>query len=54
MRNIFLLAFMAGVLTGCYTMTEAEYVARMNADSRVWPPAVEGQGFPVQMMNDKD
>jgi hypothetical protein len=54
MRNIILLAFMAGVLTGCYTMTEAEYVARMNDDPRVWPPVVEGQAFPVQMMNDKN
>jgi hypothetical protein len=35
-------------------MTEAEYVARMNADWRVWPPVVEGQAFPVQMMNDKN
>jgi len=52
MRNIILLAFIACVLTGCYTMTEAEYVARMNADPRVWPPVVEGQAFPVQMMND--
>jgi hypothetical protein len=52
MRNIVLLAFMAGVLTGCYTMTEAEYVARINDDPRVWPPVVAGQAFPVQMMND--
>ena len=52
MRNIILLALIAGVLTGCYTITEAEYVARMNADQRVWPPVVEGQAFPVQMMND--
>ena len=53
MRNIILLALIAGVLTGCYTITEAEYVAQMNADPRVWPPVVEGQAFPVQMMNDK-
>ena len=52
MRNIVLLAFIAGVLTGCQTMTEAEYVAKMNADPRVWPPVVEGQAFPVQFMND--
>jgi hypothetical protein len=26
----------------------------MNADHRVWPPVVEGQAFPVQMMNDPD
>ena len=54
MRNIILLTLMAGVLGGCYTMTEAEYVARMNADWRVWPPVVEGQAFPVQFMNDPD
>jgi len=54
MRNFILLAFIAGILAGCYTMTEAEYVALMNADSRVWPPVVEGQPFPVQMMNDKN
>ena len=54
MRNIILLAFIAGVLTGCYTITETEYVARMNADSRVWPPVVAGQAFPVQMMNDPE
>ena len=53
MRNIILLALTAGVLTGCQTVTEAQYVAAMNADSRVWPPVVEGQAFPVQMMNDK-
>ena len=52
MRNSILLAFIAGVLTGCYTMTEAEYVARMNADRRVWPPVVEGQPFPVQTQED--
>ena len=54
MRNIVLLALIAGFLTGCYTMTEAERVARLNADYRVWPPVVEGQAFPVQMMNDKN
>ena len=52
MRNIVLLVFMAGVLAGCHKVTEAEYVARMNDDQRVWPPVVEGQAFPVQMMND--
>jgi hypothetical protein len=54
MRNVILLAFIAGVLTGCYTMTEAQYVALMNADTRVWPPVVVGQPFPVQMMNDPE
>ena len=54
MRNIILLALMAGVFTGCKTMTEAERVAWLNADKRVWPPVVEGQPFPVQMMNDKN
>ena len=54
MRNIVLLALVAGFLTGCATMTEAEYVAQMNADPRVWPPVVEGQAFPVQMMNDRN
>ena len=54
MRNIILLALVAGVLTGCYTMTEAEYVARMNADYRVWPPVVAGQAFPVQTMGGKN
>jgi hypothetical protein len=53
MRNIVLLAFMAGVLTGCHTMTEAEYVATMNADKRVWPPIVVGQPWPVQMPDKK-
>ena len=52
MRNIVLLVFMAGVLAGCHKVTEAEYVARMNEDWRVWPPVVEGQPYPVQMMND--
>ena len=46
MRKIILLAFMVGVFAG--------YVARMNADPRVWPPMVEGQAFPVQLMNDKN
>ncbi|MGQ0749174.1 MAG: hypothetical protein ACT4PS_01430 [Betaproteobacteria bacterium] len=50
MRTILLSALIVGVLGGCYTMTEREYVARMNADKRVWPPVVEGQAFPVQEM----
>ena len=54
MRNIILFAFIAGVLTGCSTMTEKERVAWLNADPRIWPPVVEGQPFPVQMMNDPD
>ena len=54
MRNIILLGLIAALLTGCSTMTEAERVAWINADKRVWPPVVEGQAFPVQMMNDKD
>jgi hypothetical protein len=53
MRNIMLLAFIAGVLTGCQTVTEADYVAAMNADPRVWPPVVEGQAFPAQIMDGK-
>ena len=54
MRNIILLAFIAGVLTGCYTFDEKEYIARLNADYRVWPPVVAGQPFPVQTMSDKN
>jgi hypothetical protein len=50
MRTILLSALIAGLLGGCYTMTEREYVAKMNADQRVWPPVVEGQPFPVQHM----
>jgi hypothetical protein len=53
-RNIILLAWVAGVSAGCKTITEAEYVALMNADPRVWPPVVVGQSFPVQMMNDPE
>ena len=53
MRNIILLALMAGVLTGCYTVSEADYVKQMNANWRVWPPVVEGQAFPVQTMGDQ-
>ena len=54
MRNIILLALMAGVLTGCYTWSEADYVKQMNANWRVWPPVVEGQAFPVQTMGDQN
>ena len=56
-RNIVLLACAAVVLAGCgaFTpLTEAEYVAKMNADPRVWPPVVVGQAVPIQMMNDPD
>jgi hypothetical protein len=52
MRNIILLVLTAGVLSGCQTVTEADYVAAMNADPRVWPPVVAGQAFPVQIMDD--
>jgi hypothetical protein len=52
MRRIILLALLAGVLTGCKTVTEEEYVAALNADPRVWPPVAVGQPYPVQMMND--
>jgi hypothetical protein len=54
LKNIILLLLVAGVLAGCKTITEAEYVALMNADHRVWPPVVVGQSFPVQMMNDPE
>jgi hypothetical protein len=54
MRNIILLVLVALGSTACRTMTEAEYVALMNADSRVWPPVVVGQSFPIQMMNDPE
>ena len=54
MRKIILLVFMAGVLAGCYPVNEADYIARLNEDRRVWPPVVAGQAFPVQMMNDKN
>jgi hypothetical protein len=57
LRNIILLASAAGFLAACgaFTpLTEAEYVARMNADPRVWPPVVVGQAIPVQMMNDPE
>jgi hypothetical protein len=57
MRNILLLALAAGVLAGCQAftpLTPAQYIAKMNADPRVWPPVVEGQPFPVQTMSDKN
>jgi len=54
MRNITLLALLAGVLSGCVTMTEEEYAAMWNRDQRVWPPVVAGQAIPVQFMNDPD
>jgi hypothetical protein len=57
MRNILLLTTIAGVLMGCQSLTPltpAQYVAKMNADPRVWPPVVEGQPFPVQTMSDKN
>ena len=54
MRNTILLALIAGVLAGCSTMTEAERVAWINKDPRVWPPVVVGQPFPVQTMTGKN
>ena len=54
MRNLIPLALMTGVLAGCATMTETEYVTLMNSDWRVWPPVVAGQAFPVQMMDDPE
>jgi hypothetical protein len=54
MRNIILLVLVTLGSSACRTMTEAEYVALMNADSRVWPPVVVGQSFPIQMMNDPE
>ena len=50
MRNILFSMIVMGLLAGCYATSEKEYVARMNADKRVWPPVVEGQAFPVQEM----
>jgi hypothetical protein len=55
MRKIILLALAAAAgLAGCATYNEAEHIARLNADYRVWPPVVAGQPFPVQTMNDKN
>lgn len=53
MRKIIFPALIVGLLAGCYTVSEKEWVAQMNADKRVWPPVVEGQPFPVQFMWDK-
>jgi hypothetical protein len=53
-RNVISMLLMVGVLTGCQTVTEAEYVNALNADWRVWPPMVEGQAFPVQLMDDPE
>jgi hypothetical protein len=53
-KNAILLAFVAGVLMGCHTFNETDYIARLNDDPRIWPPVVAGQSFPVQMMNDPD
>ena len=56
MRNIVLLALMAGVLMGCAAtpMNEAEYAAMWNADRRVWPPVVPGSAIPPQIMDGKN
>ena len=54
MRNIILMALVAGVLSGCVTMTDEEFAAMWNKDPRVWPPVVPGQAIPVQFMNDPD
>ena len=56
MRNIVLLALMAGVLMGCVGVptNEAEYAASWNADRRVWPPVVPGEAFPPQIMDGKN
>ena len=55
MRKIILAALMAAFLASCAStrFDERDYVARMNADKRVWPPVVEGQAFPVQFMWDE-
>ena len=54
LKSTILLAVVAGVLTGCHTFNETDYIARLNDDPRVWPPVVAGQPFPVQMMNDPE
>jgi hypothetical protein len=56
MRKIILLALAAAAagLAGCATYNEADHIARLNADYRVWPPVVAGQPFPIQTMNDKN
>ena len=55
MRIIIFPALIVAFLAGCATtrFDERDYVARMNADKRVWPPVVEGQAFPVQFMWDE-
>jgi hypothetical protein len=55
MRKLTLAAVILAFLAGCSTSgsyMSGDYVARMNADKRVWPPVVEGQAFPVQFMWD--
>jgi hypothetical protein len=55
MQKIIFPALMVAVLAGCATSgmnMEADYIARQNADPRIWPPVVEGQAFPVQTLND--
>lgn len=50
MRNILFLTLIAGLLSGCYTYSEEEWIARKNADPCTWPPIVAGQAFPDQRM----
>lgn len=51
--RIFFSALIFATLAGCATAySEKDYVARQNADHRVWPPVVEGQAFPVQYLWD--
>ncbi len=55
MRQIVFSALISVLLAGCAASgmnMGADYVARQNADPRVWPPVVEGQAFPVQHLND--
>jgi hypothetical protein len=55
MRKTIFTALIGALLAGCATSgmnMEADYVARQNADPRIWPPVVEGQAFPVQTLND--
>jgi hypothetical protein len=53
MRNIILLALIAGFLAGCQMapVDEAAYADAINADPRVWPPYVPGQAIPPQIMD---
>ena len=55
MRNIIVLALIAGFLTGCNTapMNEEAWAAQLNSNYRVWPPIVPGQAFPDQIMDGK-